>query len=153
MKQLAGGTIYSTMHRIVLDTNVIVSALLSRRGASYKLLALVGVGQFNICLSVPLVLEYEDAVKRLAGTKILLSEQEIDNVIDYLCAVAEHHKAYFLWRPMLRDPKDDMVLELALTAGCSFIITHNTTDFRGAEQFEVGVITPRMFLKELGALS
>ncbi len=142
----------NTMTRIVIDTNVVVSALMSRRGASFRLLSLVGPGQFDISLSVPLVLEYEDAAKRWAGSRIALSEQDIDDVIDYLCAVADHHKVYFLWRPMLKDPKDDMVLELAAGAGCSLIVTHNVSDFQGVERFGIEAIPPQAFLERIGAL-
>jgi hypothetical protein len=68
-----------------------VSALISGRGASYHLLILVGTGRFDVHISVPLILEYKDAAKRLAGSEILPSGQEIDDVIDYICMEAEHH--------------------------------------------------------------
>lgn len=141
------------MHKVVLDTIVFVSALISRQGASFKLLTLLGEGRFDISLSVALVLEYEDTAKRLVGSKITLSEEDIDNIIDYLCLISEHHKVYFLWRPVLSDPKDDMVLELAVNSGCSFIVTYNVADFRGIELFDLEVITPKTFLEKLGALS
>lgn len=141
------------MYKVVLDTNVFVSALISRQGASFKLLTLPGEGRFDISLSVALVLEYEDTAKRLVGSKITLSEEDIDNIIDYLCLISEHHKVYFLWHPVLSDPKDDMVLELAVNSGCSFIVTYNVADFRGIEQFDLEVITPKTFLEKLGALS
>lgn len=68
-------------------------------------------GKFEPHLSVPLVLEYEDAAKSQAAE--YLSLEGMDDVIDYLCSVARLHNIYFLWRPFLSDPKDDMVLELA----------------------------------------
>jgi putative PIN family toxin of toxin-antitoxin system len=141
------------MDNIVIDTNVLVAALMSRRGASFRLLELVGTGRFELGVSVPLVLEYEDAAKRWVGSRIALSEDEIDDVIDYICAVAEHHKVYFLWRPMLKDPKDDMVLELAAGAQCSYIVTYNVKDFERIEPFGIEAITPKMFLEKIGALS
>jgi predicted nucleic acid-binding protein len=55
----------------------------------------------------------------------------------------------FLWRPFLRDADDDMVLELALAAGCQHIITHNVRDFAGSEQLGVSAITPREFLRRI----
>lgn len=140
------------MYRIVIDTNVFVAALMSRNGASFKLLNLVGMGHFQLSLSVPLVLEDEDAAKRLIGSKISLAETDIDTVIDYLCSVSLHHEVFFLWRPFLKDPKDDMVLELAVSAGCSFIVTYNRGDFKGAEQFQVEIITPKGFLEKIGEL-
>lgn len=140
------------MHRVVLDTNVLIAALFSRRGASFRLMQLVGSGQFEICVSVPLVLEYEAVAKRWEPPKIALSEQDIDDIIDYLCSVAYHHAVYYLWRPLLKDAHDDMVLELAVSGDCSFIVTHNVSDFEGAERFGIEVVTPKEFLEKIGAL-
>lgn len=140
------------MQKIVIDTNVIVSALMSRQGASFKLVGLIGTGVFDICVSVPLVLEYESATKRWVGSKITLSEQDVDDVIDYLCSVAHQHKVHFLWRPGLRDPNDDMVLEIAVSAGCTQIVTYNLGDFRGVEEFGIAVVTPKTFLEQIGAI-
>jgi putative PIN family toxin of toxin-antitoxin system len=136
---------------IVLDTNVIVAALRSNRGASHRLLRLVGADRFTIHVSVPLVLEYESAAKRLVGT-VPLTHEDIDDVVDYLCATASQTRVFYLWRPFLRDPADDMVLELAVAAGASRIITFNKADFRGAGRFGVVVQTPAEFLGEIGEL-
>lgn len=136
--------------QIVLDTNILVSALRSREGASYKLLMLVGQADFEINLSVSLILEYEDAAKRLLG-QIPLAASDIDDILDYLCQAANRREIFYLWRPFLKDPKDDMVLELAVSGGCEVIITHNRRDFVGAEQFGVNVMTPREFLRSIGA--
>jgi len=139
------------LHQIVIDTNVLVAALRSRRGASYRLLRLVDGGKFTIHVSVPLVLEYEDVAKRLLED-ILLTEQDIDDILDYLCAIANRHQVFYLWRPFLRDPKDDMVLELAVAADCDFIVTFNKRDFHGADRFGLRVVTPKEFLVEIGEL-
>ncbi len=138
-------------YRIVIDTNVLVAALRSKRGASYQVLMLLGSEKFSIHLSVPLVLEYEDVAKRLLG-EIELTEQDIDDIVDYICAVGEVHHLFFLWRPYLKDAEDDMVLDLAVTAGCDFIVTYNQRDFQGVEEFGVEVITPHQLLKEIGEL-
>jgi putative PIN family toxin of toxin-antitoxin system len=140
------------MENTILDTNVIVSALRSNQGASFRLLMLVGTGRFDISLSVPLVLEYEDVLKRQAGAAIALSEQEIDDVLDYLCKVAQRQAVYYLWRPVLRDPHDDMVIEAALSAGCSCIVTYNLDDFRNVASFGISVIPPKVFLQRIGVL-
>ena len=55
------------------------------------------------------------------------------------CSVAKHRKIYFHWRPVLADPEDDMVLELAVAAEQAWIVTFNTTHFRDAEQFGIRV--------------
>lgn len=137
--------------QIVLDTNVIVSALRSQRGASYKLLMLVGQANFKINLSVPVFLEYEEVTKRLLE-HIPLSEIEVDNILDYLCGMANERDVFYLWRPFLRDPKDDMILELAVFARCEMIVTFNKKDFVGVEQFGIQVMTPREFLESIGEL-
>ncbi len=137
---------------IVLDTNVLVSALRSRRGASFRLLSLVGTGRFTLHVSVPLVLEYESALKHLVD-KVPLTPEDMDAVLDYLVSVARRHHIYFLWRPFLPDPKDDMVLEVAVTGRCSHIVTHNVRHFRRVESvFGIHVVTPQAFLRLLGVL-
>ena len=137
--------------QVVLDTNVLISALRSRRGASFRLLSLLGQGDFQINVSVPLILEYEEAARRIAKD-FGLTYSDIDALIDYLCRIANRHQIHFLWRPLLKDPHDDMVLELAAGAGCDFIVTHNLRDFRGIERFGVKAITPKEFLRIIGGL-
>lgn len=134
--------------RVVLDTNVLVSAMLSRRGASYALLNLIESAAFAVCVSVPLVLEYEDALCRDV-IKGRVTSSAVEAVLDYLCGVAEKHPVHYLWRPHLNDPKDDMVLELALAAGCKYIVTHNLRDFRIQTRGALRVLTPGEFLNLL----
>jgi putative PIN family toxin of toxin-antitoxin system len=138
--------------QIVLDTNVLISALRSRRGASFKLLSLVGKGSFEVNISVPLALEYEDVAKRQAQ-EIGLTEADVDDVLDFMCRVANRRRIFFLWRPFLRDPKDDHVLVLAVEANCQYVVTHNVRDFAGVEQFGVEAITPQVFLRKLGVIT
>jgi len=138
--------------RIVIDTNVFVSALRSRQGASHKLLMMVGATDaFQVCVSVPLVLEYEDATKRQSRT-LGLTHGDIEEIIDYICSVAEHREIFFLWRPFLKDPKDDLVLELAVEAECESIITYNARDFAGIETFGLRTLTPKELLQQIGAI-
>ena len=85
-------------YQIVIDTNVFFSALRSKKGTSYKLLSLIDGGKFKVNVSVPLLFEYEDVAKR-SSSALPLSYAEIDNILDYLCAVANRHKIFFLWRP------------------------------------------------------
>jgi putative PIN family toxin of toxin-antitoxin system len=145
------GIVYHTnMSRpqIVIDTNVMVAGLRSRRGAAFQLLQLVSKGFFDIHLSVPIVMEYESVLHR-EQPHLTVTASVIDDVIDYHCAVAQLHPIFFLWRPFLPDPKDDMVLELAIAAQCDFIVTYNVRDFRGAEQFRIQVVRPRDLLLRL----
>ena len=136
---------------IVIDTSVLTSAMRSRQGASYRLLSLLGSGKFAVSLSVPLLLEYEQVAKRLVG-QIPLTETDIDDILDYVCQMAGHQRVFYLWRPFLKDPEDDMVLELAVAANCGYVVTFNTRDFAGAEQFGVRIVTPREFLQLIGEL-
>jgi putative PIN family toxin of toxin-antitoxin system len=140
------------MLRVILDTNVLIEALRSRRGASFKVLNLVGSGRFQLNVSVPLVLEYESATKEMRRA-LGLSHLDIDDIIDYICLVAEHREIFYLWRPCLKDPMDDMVLEVAVEIESDFIVTHNIKHFIGSENFGVKAITPRQFLEEIGELS
>lgn len=134
--------------RIVLDTNVVVSALRSNRGASFRLLSEIDSGRFEICLSVPLVLEYEAVLFRQARA-LGLTRRDVGDVLDYLCSVAQLQSIFFLWRPQLRDPSDDMVLEVAVAAGCRYIVTFNTRDFGSGRAFALRVVTPREFLQAI----
>lgn len=146
------GIVYNTIMnspRIVLDTNILVAALRSNRGASYRLLMCLGSGLYEPVVSVPLVLEYESAAQKLVG-RTHLTTRDIDIVINYLCAQAIQAKVFYLWRPFLKDPKDDMVLEAAVTGGCSHIVTFNKRDFAGSERFGIRIVTPQSFLTEIG---
>jgi len=138
--------------RIVADTNVFVAALRSQYGASYKLFMLLERGKFELNVSVPLIFEYEEVAKRLVGKKTGLRPSDVDNILDYVCSVANRRKVYYLWRPFLKDPQDDMVLELAVSAGCDIIVTYNKDDFEGVEQFGVHVMTAQEFLRAIGEL-
>jgi len=103
--------------QIVIDTNVFVSSLRSQYGASYKLFMFLGTGKYEANISVPLALEYEETAKRLIG-EIALTVSEIDDILDYIYSVAKCRKIFYLWRPFLKDPEDDMLLELAVSAEC-----------------------------------
>jgi putative PIN family toxin of toxin-antitoxin system len=138
--------------RVVLDTNVLVAASRSKKGASARLLSLIGTGRFEVVLSVPLLLEYEAVFLRDLAPDSAERHVRAD-ILDYLCAVAERQEIFFLWRPHLRDPKDEMVLEAAVAGGCRTIISFNKKDFVGAERFGVIIRTPQEFLEEIGAVS
>jgi len=146
------GIIYTTMQsvpEIVIDTNVMVAGLRSRGGSAFRLLNHIGSGRFGINLSVALVLEYEAVLTR-TEPQIAIGRKLIGDVIDYHCSVARHHRIHFLWRPQLRDPKDDMVLELAVNSGSHCIVTYNVRDFAGCGRFGVRAVTPRWFLNLIG---
>ena len=134
--------------RCILDTNVLFSGLYSARGASYRILELIEQERVKTIISPALVFEYEEILRR-KKRDLNLSDADIDVVLDNLCLHGEHRKIYFLWRPHLRDPKDDHILELAVAADRSRIVTHNTRDFEGAGLFGIEVMKPREFLQEI----
>jgi putative PIN family toxin of toxin-antitoxin system len=136
---------------IVLDTNVLISALRSSRGASFKLVESIGTGSFETALSVPLFLEYQEVAYQTRGY-VKRSLRQIEDILDYVCSACTLHKVHYLWRPFLKDADDDMVLELAVAAKATHIVTHNLRDFRGCERFGVSATTPGNFLKLLGAI-
>ena len=136
--------------KIVIDTNVLVAALRSRRGASFRLVSFLPNDKFSIFISVPLVLEYEDALMRLESSAI--TEQDIGNFVDFLCEIGHHQEIFFLWRPFLPDPSDDHVLEVAVAAGCDAIVTYNKRDFKGIERFGLRIFDPRELLSEIGVI-
>ena len=119
--------------QIVLDTNVLVSSLRSQHGASFRLISLLGTGAFQINLSVPLVLEYEEVLRRQKRS-LRLTQTAISDLLDYLCAVANLHA-------------------MAANADCQYIVTYNKRHFKGVETFGVESVTAKELLVIIGALS
>ncbi len=136
---------------VVLDTNVLVAGVRSRRGASFRLLSLLPKGAFTPLLSVPLALEYEAVLKRPEQLKASgLAKSDVDVLIDMLAARSRHVRLHYLWRPALNDPADEMVLELAVAGKAEAIVTFNVKDFAAtAPLFGLGVLTPSKFLRAL----
>jgi putative PIN family toxin of toxin-antitoxin system len=134
---------------VVLDTSVLVAGARSRNGASFELLSRIHTGTFDIAVSVPLVLEYEDALMRDLSA-IASSSVDVQNMVDYICSVAIQQEIFYLWRPTLRDAGDDLVLEVAVAGHCEAIVTHNIRDFAGIERFGLELFTPGQFLQRLG---
>lgn len=135
----------------VLDTDVIVAALRSNRGASRQLLLAALNQQFELLLSVPLMLEYEAILTRpqhLAACG--LSSAEVGSVLDDLAAVARPVRLAFRWRPRLSDPDDDMVLETAINGNATAIVTFNQRDFAaGMKGFRCALILPVTALQQI----
>ena len=137
------------MYQVVMDTNVFISALCSRRGASYRLLFEADRSQFVQNISTPLILEYESVAKRyLPG--LALTSKEIDAVLNMICKNASECSVSFRWRPYLKDPGDDFILELAVQFQSEYIITYNKRDFVGVEEFGIALVTPKEFLQLIG---
>ena len=136
------------MIEVVLDTNVLVAAFRSSLGASYRLLQTLERRWWRPVISPALAFEYEAVLKRgLPGMGLTL--RDIDDFLEYLCSRSQLVQIYFRWRPVLRDPDDDRILELAVRAQAA-IVTFNARDFAEAVQFGIRVITPKDMLALAG---
>jgi putative PIN family toxin of toxin-antitoxin system len=135
----------------VIDTNVLISAMRSTRGASHAILLAIHGRCFTPVVSVPLVMEYEEVAKR-PGMVPNLSSDQIDVILDQVCSRALEQRIFFLWRPFLPDPDDDMLVELAVAAQAPFIVTSNVRDFSRASSLDIRVVEPGEFLRILSSL-
>lgn len=136
--------------RVVLDTNILVAASRSRLGASFALLAALRNGRYTALASVPLMLEYEAVLMRpeqlaASGRNAVTTTAFLDAIS--LCIEPVH--LHYLWRPQLRDPADEMVLETALNGCAHALVTLNVSDFAAAAHFRLPVLTPGAFLRQL----
>src|SRR5690606_2060024 len=139
------------MPRVVLDTDIIVTALRSATGGSNAVLREAAQGRLTPLVTPALFLEYEAVLKRpeqrLAHG---LGLRDIDRFLAALARACEPVDVSFQWRPQLSDPNDEMVLEAAVNGRADALVTHNVRDFaKGAERFGVRVLRPGELLKEL----
>ncbi|HWT50882.1 MAG TPA: putative toxin-antitoxin system toxin component, PIN family [Caulobacter sp.] len=139
--------------RVVLDTAAMVAAIRSNLGASNRLLAAGLERRLTLLVSTPLLLEYEAVMTRsdhLAASG--LTSAEVAILLDAVAASAEPVRLAFLWRPALRDPDDDMVLETAVNGQADAIVTFNQRDFRTVVgRFGVALWSPAEALGQLEA--
>lgn len=139
-------------YQIILDTNVLLAGLRSSRGASYKLLSILNDTRWRLNISTTLIFEYEEILKRQKD-QLTLNNQDIDNIIEALCAISNQCNIFYLWRPIARDPDDDFLIDLAMECQAEFIITYNQKDLQAAEKFGIRVLTPKEFLQQVGEIS
>jgi putative PIN family toxin of toxin-antitoxin system len=131
--------------RLVLDTDAVVAAMRSPTGASAAIIRAVRQGRATLLLSVPLAIEYEAVCRRFEHRmEAGLSERQVEVFLDAIIAMAEPVPTHFLWRPQLRDPNDEMVLEAAVNGRADAVVTFNVRDYgAAASQFGVEVLLPR----------
>jgi putative PIN family toxin of toxin-antitoxin system len=137
------------MYSVVLDTNVVVAALRSRRGASFAILHRIGI-EWQPLISVPLMLEYE-AVGKRESQRLEIPEATVDAIIRAFCFTGREVDIYFTLRPFLPDPGDEFLLELAVAGRADVIVTHNVRHFPRIDRFGIGVVTPGEFLRTMKA--
>lgn len=138
------------MIRVVLDTNILVSAARSRNGASFAVLTALRQRRFTALASVPLMLEYEAVLKRPEHLQPGARTQAmVDAFLDALCLQVEPVHLHYLWRPQTRDAADEMVLETALNGRAEALISLNTADFsKAAQRFGLPLLTPGQFYQQ-----
>lgn len=136
--------------RVVLDTNVLVAASRSRLGASFALLRSLRQARFTALVSVPLMLECEAVLTRpeqlaASGRSAAMTQA----FLDALTLRMEPVHLHYLWRPQLRDAADEMVLETALNGSAHALVTLNIADFGPASRFNLALMTPGAFYRQL----
>ena len=132
----------------VIDTNILYAGLYSSTGASFQVIRAIMKKRVKPVMSVALLFEYEDVLKR-NSKKLGLTDVGIETLLDAFCALCSLHKIHYLWRPFLPDPKDDHVLELAVASGVKSITTFNRKDFKGVKDFGVEILSPKALLEEI----
>jgi putative PIN family toxin of toxin-antitoxin system len=130
---------------VILDTNVILAAARSRRGAAAAVLSMVATGRFHLNLSVALALEYEEVLKR-ESEKLLMTQQEIEDLVAFLCANSTRREVHGSGFPLLNDPDDEFLARLAFAGACDHLITHNVRHLGELTAQGISVVTPREFL-------
>jgi putative PIN family toxin of toxin-antitoxin system len=130
--------------KVVLDTDVIIAAMRSPAGASATILMAVRRGEITMLANVALALEYEATCRRAEhGIAAGLSPAQVGVFVDAVIALAEPVETHFLWRPQLRDPADELVLEAAVNGRSDAIVTFNRKDFGEIPvRFGVEVLAP-----------
>ncbi|MEN9435452.1 MAG: hypothetical protein RIR09_107 [Pseudomonadota bacterium] len=135
--------------KLVIDTNILVAATRNRLGPSFALLQTLRHRHAKMCCSPALFLEYEDVLKRddqLAASGLLSSE--IDTILNELAGIIEPVTTHYQWRPQLRDPSDEMVLEAAANVQAHAIVTYNLRDFGPARLFGIPVLNPEQTFQQ-----
>jgi putative PIN family toxin of toxin-antitoxin system len=137
--------------RVVLDTDVLVAGLRSDQGASRQLLLSVFDGNLEALVSVPLMIEYEAVLTRIEHLNASgLNREEVNEILDAYAGVATPVHLRFLWRPRLKDPADEMVLETAVNGVADRLVTFNERHLAvAAREFGVRVLRPVDMWKEV----
>ena len=139
------------MHRIVVDTNVLVSAILSADGAAREAVRRCLTGRARPLVGNALFLEYEDVLSREAlFAAAPVGPQDRAALLDAFLSVCDWVDIAFVWRPNLRDEADNHLVELAVAGNAEWIVTGNARDFRSGDLVFDGfrVASPADWLKE-----
>lgn len=137
--------------QIILDTNILIAAFRSKRGAANLLLDRLNDSRWQVNVSTALLLEYEDVLKR-PEMENFIAKADVDIFLDGFCTIADFNDIFYLWRLLAKDPNDAFILELAVRVNADFIITYNKKDFPAADSFGIKLVTPKEFLEFVGDL-
>ena len=135
---------------IVIDTSVLISALISKDGPSREVLRQCLKGEYKPLISNALFQEYEDVCSRDNIISLCpLSPNDIRQLLNALYSVCTWVPIYYLWRPNLKDEDDNFLIELALAGNASCIVTNNIKDLKGAELSfnDLVIVTPEIFIR------
>jgi putative PIN family toxin of toxin-antitoxin system len=139
------------MYRFVLDTDVAIAALRSPKGASAALIGAALDRRIVMLASVPLFFEYEaKCMSPVHWTAAGLTHDQAHVFVDGLAALIEPVKTHYLWRPTLRDPNDEMVLEVAVNGSAAAIVTFNIRDYGVVPgRFNIEVLPPAIAIRRV----
>jgi predicted nucleic acid-binding protein len=131
-----------------MDTNVLVAAFRSKRGASFEIFRRLREGEWTPIVSNHLVYEYEEVLKRSAP-ELGLSLADADELLNAVCARAEEWTLPHGWQPVLSDPDDEPLVQVAFESGAKLIVSHNVADLQAASRLGIEVLQPKDFLARL----
>lgn len=135
-------------YRAVMDTNVLCAAFYSTTGASFEIFRRLRLSEWTAVLSNHLVHEYEEILKSHRH-KLGLSLDDVDQLLNAICARAEEWPLAHGWEPILQDPDDETLVQLAVESGANRVITHNVRDLAPARSLGIEVLKPVEFLSKL----
>ncbi len=135
---------------IVIDTSVIISALIGQKGSSREIFRKTLLSEYKPLISNALFQEYEDVTNRERIRSLCpLSSNEIAELLNALYSACSWIPIYFLWRPNIADEADNFLIELALAGNATHIVTNNIKDLKNAElKFpDLKIVTPETLLR------
>lgn len=134
--------------RAVMDTNVLVAALRSNQGASFEIFRRLRLEEWTAVVSNHLLFEYEEILKRQAPD-LGLSLEDVDELLNAISARADECLLSHGWQPVLIDPDDEPLVQLAIESDAFRIVSHNIRHLRPVVQLGVELLRPHEFLDKL----
>ena len=128
--------------RVVLDTNVLISGMLSPFGTCGEIVRMLTGNELTLCIDSRIIFEYQEVLYR---PKFDLDTNSIEIIIEYIGNRAENYPTIPL--PVtLPDPDDNPFVEVAISAKVDCLITGNLKHFPENSRFGINVLSPREFI-------